>query len=356
MITFVIREDVYQKIAKSLGIRDMSKLIPKKVPVRSKNGYYIKTVYVRPELIDNPYKHKLDDFPEAYREDLPKLLDELQNFDFNKKNEIEVFEMVRKMGKANHMAIKGNHLRLNDEEKKVNDKIYSVKRDFCENLAEYYVNNKLNCKWLKLEQEKNYNSNVLYVRDSKTGIQISFHGYNNEKGVDIDITKDPNIWDGIVNAFEYSEDEYKEAKKQKEITERFKRDFVNYASNFYEKILSDTVQKALKSKRVDNMLQEDFKDKALQSKDDLQVEIRLSMPDQYYNDVDLYVDDFMNYINKAKINIKLSSKTSSRYLRGGESIKKMILVALEKQSLSPIKVFNDNFEEMEKGFLLEEDY
>jgi hypothetical protein len=29
---------------------------------------------------------------------------------------------------------------------------------------------------------------------------------------------------------------------------------------------------------------------------------------------------------------------------------------LEKQSLSPIKVFNDFFEEMEKGFLLEEDY
>ena len=312
-------------------------------------------MYVRPELIENPYKHKLIEHPEEYREDLPKLLNELSNFTFDGKDEKTVFEMTRKMGKANNMAIKGNHLRLNEEEKALNDKIYSVKHNFCENLAEYYVKNKLNCKWLKVEEEEDLlGENVLYVRDSKTGIQISFHGYNNDKGVDIDITHDPNVWDGILNAFEYTEKEYKEARKQKEGVENFKKEFVNYASGFYNNKLQSTIQKVLKSKRVDKMLQDDIKDGKINSKDELQVDVRLIPPDSYYHDEDIYINDFMDYVKRSTISISITKKDSWKSLRGAESIKKMIYAELEKLSLSPKKIFTDNFEEMEKGFILGE--
>lgn len=342
------------EILKSYGIRDRAGLVPRKVPVKGKNGYFMRTVWVRPELVENPYKHKLEEHPEEYREDLPKLLDELSNFNFDGKDEKTVFEMTRKMGKANNMAIKGNHLRLNEEERIINEKIYNVKRLFCENLAEYYVKNKLNCKWLKVEEEKNFDGNVLYVRDSATGIQISFHGYNNEKGVDIDVTNDPKIWDGILNSFEYTEKEYKEARKQKENVEKFKKEFVNYASGFYKNKLHSTIQKILKSKRVDKMLQDDIKEGSIKSKEELEISVSLSMPDSFYKDEEIYINNFMDDIKRASISIKVSKKDSYKYLRGADNIKKLIFAELEKLSLSPKKIFTENFDEMEKGFILGE--
>lgn len=343
------------ELLKSYGIRDRSGLVARKVPVKGKYGYFMRTVYVRPELIHNPKRNNTQKQKEEYYEDLPKLLDEISRFTFDGKNEDEVFEMTRKMGKANSLAFKGKKFHT-EEENSINQKIYDIKEKYCEDLAEYYVNNKLNCKHLIVEHEKNqWKASVLYIRDSKTGIQLSFHGYENKRNVNIEITHNSDVWDGVKNAFEYTESEYKEAVKNKHLVDEFYKDYVNYANDYFNKKLNGMIQILVKSKRFDKLIQEDIKKGTIKGKDDLDVGVYLDIdtPDDFS---DVFADDYMNYVEKSKLKLKVNIKDSNKTLsyNGLENIKKYITVELGKKEIFLKKFFEENFEEMERNFILDE--
>lgn len=336
-------------LIKSYGIRDRSGLVPRKVPVKGKYGYYTKTVYVRPELIENPEKHTYKEHPEEYDEDLPKLLDELKHFDFNGMSEEEVFEMTRKMGKANSMAFKGDENRFTPKEIEINNKIYPIKEEFTENLAEYYVKNKLNAKWLVVN--KGEYDDVLYVRDNKSGIQISFHGYKNKKNVDIEITNDESVWDGVENAFEYSKEEYQIAKQRKNLRDIFKNDYINFVSNYFNTKLKETFSTIINNKRVENMLQNDKKKGMINDKSELEIGIKIYPPTSWKRDRELFIDNYIGYMKDAKMIVEINNHISDDTK---ETIVKFIYSELGKKGISLRKLLKDNFNEIEKEFILGE--
>ena len=346
---FCIKLASCKELLKSYGIRDRSGLVPRKVPVKGKYGYYTKTVYVRPELIEKPEKHSYKEHPEEYDEDLPKLLNELKHFDFNGKSEKEVFEMTRKMGKANSMAFKRNENRLTPKEIEINEQIYPIKEEFTENLAEYYVENKLNAKWLVVN--KGEYDDVLYVRDNRSGVQISFHGYKNKKNVDIEITNDESVWDGVENAFEYSKEEYQIAKQRKNLRDIFKNDYIDFVSDYFNKKLNETLTAILNNKRVENMLQNDKKKGLINNKSELIVRAKIDPPKTWNEDRELFIDNYIDYMKDARIIVDIDNNISKDTK---SNIQNFIYSELGKKGIVLRKIFKDNFDEIEKSFILGE--